>query len=321
MTKEQANNLRNHILNDNKILYCMKDRPCTETCMCWKLECNDGWLNVIDELSKSLEALNYIYYPKFRVRIQADQVKEKFGLLAFYHSIIVDPPKWMSLWKKISQKFFDKIAKLDFKKAEVIDHDTYDEIKEIELTTEDEYKKEKKANARCCNVKVFEKDGKYIKKTTFTHYKKTHFIATKHKFLYRLLMKRHLIEKWPMRLFDFNPSYEQQCISHLLDDKTKKLIKKAEDDCYNVCELCGYHISDDNEYSPRCITRGWIQYLCKDCANKTKYEYIMNGSIWKDGKEIMTKKQYAEEKAKIEERFKVAQEDDDLEEIDDENQD
>ena len=34
----------------------------------------------------------------------------------------------------------------------------------------------------------------------------------------------------------------------------------------------------------------------------------MNGSIWQDGKEIMTKKEYAVEKAKIEERFRKKQE-------------
>ena len=41
-------------------------------------------------MSCKLEALNLIYYPKYKVRIQADQVKEKFGTLRFYFSVICE---------------------------------------------------------------------------------------------------------------------------------------------------------------------------------------------------------------------------------------
>ena len=46
----------------------------------------------------------------------------------------------------------------------------------------------------------------------------------------------------------------------------------------------------------------------------------MNGSVWQAGKEVMTKKQYAEEKAKIDAAYHAAQEDS-KEEMDDEDQD
>lgn len=45
-----------------------------ETCMAWGFECNDGWYEIIDNLSAKLEVLGAV----------AEQVKEKFGGLRFY---------------------------------------------------------------------------------------------------------------------------------------------------------------------------------------------------------------------------------------------
>lgn len=78
------------IIEKCSILYCMHDKPMTQTCMCWGFECNSGWFSIIDEMSSKLEALNLIYYPKYKVRIQADQLKEKFGHLTFYFSVICE---------------------------------------------------------------------------------------------------------------------------------------------------------------------------------------------------------------------------------------
>lgn len=58
--------------------------------MCLGWECGSGWFNVLHEVSCKLEALNLIYYPKYKVRIQANQVKEKFGTLRFYFSVICE---------------------------------------------------------------------------------------------------------------------------------------------------------------------------------------------------------------------------------------
>ena len=48
-----------------------------DTCMGWGIECDDGWFELLDELSKKLEPFNVV----------ASQVKEKFGGLRFY----IDP--------------------------------------------------------------------------------------------------------------------------------------------------------------------------------------------------------------------------------------
>ena len=122
--------------------------------------------------------------------------------------------------------------------------------------------------------------------------------ATKHRFLQWLLNRRYFIENWPVNFFNVEPTHTQRCVTKFIEDKAGDIVQKAEKDCYDVCEHCGYYISDDSSYSPRCTTCGWIAYLCQNCADKTGRQYIMNGSIWQDGKEIMTNKEYSAEKAK-----------------------
>lgn len=46
-------------------------------------ECDNGWIGLIDELSKKLEEINN-KYSNFEDRIYAVQVKQKFGGLRFY---------------------------------------------------------------------------------------------------------------------------------------------------------------------------------------------------------------------------------------------
>lgn len=46
-------------------------------------ECEEGWIGLIDELSKKLEEINN-KYTDFEDRIYAVQVKQKFGGLRFY---------------------------------------------------------------------------------------------------------------------------------------------------------------------------------------------------------------------------------------------
>lgn len=56
-------------------LYAQRNMPASQTCMCWGFP-GDGWFGLLLEASVALEALN--------LRIQAVQVKEKFGTLRFY---------------------------------------------------------------------------------------------------------------------------------------------------------------------------------------------------------------------------------------------
>ena len=89
-----------------------------ETCMCWGLEVGDGWYNLIDHLcyaatytyTTSIEIDEeggkrlgikpftikddpklYYYFEVRSPQMVADQVKEKFGTLRFYHHLEFDP--------------------------------------------------------------------------------------------------------------------------------------------------------------------------------------------------------------------------------------
>jgi hypothetical protein len=70
-----------------------KDKPMTETCMCWGLEVPNSWLPIIDELCDAITHCTYtmgvreydgvIQFPQ----VVAEQVKEKFNGLRFYYRL------------------------------------------------------------------------------------------------------------------------------------------------------------------------------------------------------------------------------------------
>lgn len=55
-----------------------------KTCMHWGFDCGDGWYDLLDELLAKLDYLSNVS----GVQVVADQIKEKFGTLRFYYSII-----------------------------------------------------------------------------------------------------------------------------------------------------------------------------------------------------------------------------------------
>ena len=66
------------LLKDFPKLYKQHKAPMTETCMCWGFDCDDGWFDLIYELSQKLVLAS--------PTTEATQVKEKFGGLRFYYS-------------------------------------------------------------------------------------------------------------------------------------------------------------------------------------------------------------------------------------------
>lgn len=62
-------------------IFVQKDKPMTETCMCWGFECGDGWYDLIDMLCGIIQwDIDNNGHPQ----IEATQVKEKYGTLRFY---------------------------------------------------------------------------------------------------------------------------------------------------------------------------------------------------------------------------------------------
>ena len=81
-------------LADCRLLYSGIKKPATESLMCFGWECGDGWNDILANLPYKLESLNIRFYKKYRVRIEAEQVKEKYGTLRFYYQLYIDPPEW-----------------------------------------------------------------------------------------------------------------------------------------------------------------------------------------------------------------------------------
>ena len=78
-------------------------------------------------------------------------------------------------------------------------------------------------------------------------------------------------KKWPLALHQVKEKFGGLCF-YLggADDYVWDLVAKAEQDSYNVCEVCG---SRENIG----YTRGWIQTVCKPCFDAGK----TNQSQWK----------------------------------------
>ncbi len=83
-----------------------RNKPMTETCMCWGFECGDGWFNILNQLMDNIQ--HHIDWkekqrnwtsewnkehpdelkeiPEIVTQVTLDQVKEKFGTLRFYYT-------------------------------------------------------------------------------------------------------------------------------------------------------------------------------------------------------------------------------------------
>lgn len=284
MIDEHIDKLRNEILHDNRILYCMHKRPMTETCMCWGLDVPDTWLNEVNSLSKKLEGMNVMAYPVHHVRIQADQVKDKWGLLHFYYDVVVDPPAWILMYENAVEWLMDKISKIDFKCKRVVDKEPYDEVVDVDVPA-DKVDAEKESCKHISNVEVIEcDDGTFVRRTTYHHYERSHLEPTKHKWLYALWRRRYIVKSFMRDLFKWKPTHSQKCVGELLDAYAFRNVIDAEEKCMHICETCGRHIGED--YSPACQTLGWVSYVCEECACKNGSAYIKNGERWQNGKKI-----------------------------------
>lgn len=84
-------------------IFQQKDMSMMQTCMCWGIECNDGWYDLINQLCHEIKL--HIDFnlgkdeKKDLVQVQATQVKEKYGTLRFYHTggnKFIDGLVWMA---------------------------------------------------------------------------------------------------------------------------------------------------------------------------------------------------------------------------------
>ena len=82
--------LQNKLFEKYPKIFKQKDLPMNQTAMCWGIDTGDGWYNIIDTMCHQIQLhlehnLNKDEDPEV-VKVEAVQVKEKFGTLRFYYT-------------------------------------------------------------------------------------------------------------------------------------------------------------------------------------------------------------------------------------------
>lgn len=84
---------------------------------------------------------------------------------------------------------------------------------------------------------------------------------------------------WYKRLWNvispMHPVYESQAqrvMVRYASNVAEEWITKCEAECHNYCEFCGTPFGSWNK-DDRVITKGWISYICKKCAEEKKLRY------------------------------------------------
>lgn len=270
-------------IRDCSILYRQIDSDASETCMCWGWEFNDGWNRVAADLSYDLEALNLLLYPKYKVRIQADQMKEKYGDLRVYHSTHIDPPWWLSIWQKPFDWLAESIRRhVRFCYTHVVDKSAWTEDVKTVLT-EEQYKKETSPDGcRPSNVDYYASEGAFWKIAHYYHAAEKHSEPTVNILMHKLMTLCFWISRKLDPCLVFKPSRKQQVMAQYASNYAERCVRHAEQQAAQVCELCGMQIGTD--WSPSCQTIGWIRNICQECADKQGVEYYIGRTVWKDGK-------------------------------------
>lgn len=258
-------NRYDEMMNSCPMLYADRHLPMTATCMCWGIEAGDGWFEPLNKLSHKLERLNE-FYKKDRVCIRAEQVKEKFGTLRFYYRVEYVPSnicRLISSMVKIVPNTINKHVK--FKYVNVIDKPAYetDECDEISKESYDKLSSSKDNN------KLFtlkEEDGKFYKMYKLHHAAKTHRTLCNHEFAHWVMTTLNNVANY---IIAYEPSAKQEMIREALEAEAYDLVRTAENECYDRCEICG---SIFGNYNKRQRTYGWIKYICKHCAKKHNIE-------------------------------------------------
>ena len=250
-------------------------------------ECGLGWTNAISGLSYRLECANRIFKRLFRVHVVADQVKEKFGELRFYYTIVRDvPPLVEWICRKITVASDSILENADFRKKSVTIEPAQKIVKCREITkSPNEF-----AYTTLNSSKILESSEEDFRceLTEIHRYEISKLVPTRHKLLWTLAKACKSFSVWISNLYSVDTN-RQAIGMEGLDTLAFDAVHKAEKECYSTCEECGREIGTD--FSPRCETTGWITYLCEQCARNRGHGYKKNGKLYDaSGNEIPSKK-------------------------------
>lgn len=178
-------------------LFANKNRPPTESLMCFGCECGDGWCKILDYLFGYITDLmeskisvdytreykdqhrnkkdfyeKYCFYKFLPPQIVLDQVKEKYGTLrVYYHTNFDDIPE--DIWSILDLKeFYKKMDEYNAKIDHAIEYAEYQSSRTCEVTGEEGKLYDKGWYRVLCDEEAVKlgydiKDGCTIKKEIF----------------------------------------------------------------------------------------------------------------------------------------------------------
>lgn len=218
-----------------------------------------GWIQPIKEMAYELEALN-IFLRRFHSVITFEQIKEKFGTFRGYYSI---HPTDHLLYKIVTWPLhtlsFLLENKVNYNQKYVEIEPRHDVERYVELGPDEDLK-----NCRD-DTKIVEISEKKYRKEVYSCSSKSKIIPSRH----RILWKIKDFVKWLDFKFSSFVSFANResradvVVREALDGKVQKIVDECERKCNDRCIRCGRWIGSG---SKRFQTKGWITYICSECA-------------------------------------------------------
>lgn len=284
---ETLERYKEEALNRCSILYSGREKPLTQSLMGLGWECGIGWNRDLNQLSYELEALNLQFYPKYRTRIEATQVKEKYGTLRFYYDVVIDPPKVRCWFRNKILDTANKLENIDYSKVRVIIKEPYITYSDTEITEPEKVAELTERYKNDTERNVIEKDGKWYIHEKIHHYGRYTYKPTKHRILFKI---KNILFRLSNLLSEVTPTDIQEMIYDFMTNRADELIHDTERMLYDVCEHCGHIIHDISESNgdietSRICTKGWVSYICKECYDKAREnpENNLDGTLYEDG--------------------------------------
>ena len=221
-----------------------------------------GWIHPIKEMAYELEALN-ISLKKFHTIITFDQTKEKFGTFRGYYSIYsTDRLLYKILMWPLNFLRYLLETKINYQQSYVETTPRHDVERYVELDS--------KEIEECKDAQnVVEISGKKYKKEIYSCAPKSEIMPSRFKFIWKIknIVRTIGIKYSSIVSFANRESREDIVVRQAIDNKVQKIVDECERKCDDHCIRCGRWIGKD---SRRFQTRGWVTYVCPECAKLDK---------------------------------------------------
>jgi hypothetical protein len=249
-----------------------------------KWETSSGWDEVIRKFSIKCEELNLRFYGKYRLKIIAEQIKQKWGELRIYCSIKLDPHPFTRFLRRVIGRMTNRLNRVDYKYKTVVD--SYSHKKHLISVFDSKDSRDKLGRILDPNSGNFEWCGKFIRTTDYDVFGTHHLEPTRHRLLKKIFAG---LVKFNMRLGNepSKISKDTELIREYMDMMLDTYTTEAENEAVHTCEECGRKLIVESD---RCWTKGWVRCLCKSCAIAGKGRYYCDGELYEKGVLIEGKK-------------------------------